>query len=42
MQNESFGSMMKISALAAMMSIGALLPATALAKELKGAKAVAT
>ena len=38
MQNESIGSMMKLSAIAAMMSIGTLLPAASLAKELSKAK----
>ena len=37
-QNESVGSMMKLTALAALMSIGSFLPVNALAKELSKAK----
>lgn len=37
-QNESVGSMLRLSAIAAMMSIGSFLPANALAKELSKAK----
>jgi translation elongation factor EF-Ts len=40
-QNESFSSMMKLSAIASLMAISSFLPANALAKELGKAKQVA-